>query len=536
MPGSHRATASVEFTDARAGNRTVTLPIRAALPVLAKARDDAAAHPSVALLAAASLLAMRFVAAGKFEPGDGCVAARPARAGRRPAPPAAGRVPGLRRAGRRRRRGRRTPRGRRGGRLPCRGRLPLARSDASSTRSDPYRGAPEATTTSRAGSRPWSAATARPPSCRSWSGLSLRVEADEEELVAGAVPAGAPGPRRAGPAAPAATQPALWTDPTGRPRVRRPGPDPRRHRAAGGGRGLAGPRPAARAAGARRDHPRRRRAGEPARATASRPWRRGGVDVLWPRSLGRDLTATAVAGPRSDGPEAGARGPAPERRARAREAVFGFRWQLALHGEPLTDEEMDQPRRRGVAPAAAARRLDGRRPRDRPQGAASGWSAPSRRPRPIAAALTGAVEVDRDAAGRGAGMVGASLLRVRERLLRRRPRSRRRPARRAAGDAARLPAAGPDLAGRAHLPRPRRLPGRRHGAGQDRHPDRAAPAPRRSGSPRADAGGLPGQPAGQLGGRDPPLRARGRRSAASTAGSRSLDGLADRAHARRASC
>ncbi len=39
--------------------------------MLAKARDDEAAHPSVALLAAASLLAMRFVAAGKFEPGDG---------------------------------------------------------------------------------------------------------------------------------------------------------------------------------------------------------------------------------------------------------------------------------------------------------------------------------------------------------------------------------------------------------------------------------------------------------------------------------
>ena len=58
----------VEFTDDR---RTITLPIRAALPVLAKARTDEAAHPSVSLLAAASLLAMRFVAAGKFEPGDG---------------------------------------------------------------------------------------------------------------------------------------------------------------------------------------------------------------------------------------------------------------------------------------------------------------------------------------------------------------------------------------------------------------------------------------------------------------------------------
>ena len=59
---------TVEFTDDR---RTITLPIRAALPVLAKARTADDAHPSVALLAAASLLGMRFVAAGKFEPGDG---------------------------------------------------------------------------------------------------------------------------------------------------------------------------------------------------------------------------------------------------------------------------------------------------------------------------------------------------------------------------------------------------------------------------------------------------------------------------------
>jgi hypothetical protein len=59
---------TVEFTD---DSRTITLPIRAALPVLAKARTASDAHPSVALLAAASLLGMRFVAAGRFEPGDG---------------------------------------------------------------------------------------------------------------------------------------------------------------------------------------------------------------------------------------------------------------------------------------------------------------------------------------------------------------------------------------------------------------------------------------------------------------------------------
>ena len=66
-----------------------------------------------------------------------------------------------------------------------------------------------------------------------------------------------------------------------------------------------------------------------------------------------------------------------------------------------------------------------------------------------------------------------------------RPRGRRldrgpaRPAPRAGGDAARLPAPGRDLAGRADRRRARRLPRRRHGTRQDGHPDRAAPAPSR---------------------------------------------------------
>ena len=64
-----------------------------------------------------------------------------------------------------------------------------------------------------------------------------------------------------------------------------------------------------------------------------------GVDVLWPRSLGRDLTASAVLD-RSR--------PMSGREAQLRTGIFGedelfsFRWQLALHGDPLTEEEMDQ--------------------------------------------------------------------------------------------------------------------------------------------------------------------------------------------------
>ena len=55
----------VEFTDDR---RTVSLPIRAALPVLTRARSREDLHPSVSLLSGAALLGMRLVAAGKFAP------------------------------------------------------------------------------------------------------------------------------------------------------------------------------------------------------------------------------------------------------------------------------------------------------------------------------------------------------------------------------------------------------------------------------------------------------------------------------------
>jgi len=62
-----------------------------------------------------------------------------------------------------------------------------------------------------------------------------------------------------------------------------------------------------------------------------------GVDVLWPRGLDRDLTArvelTSAGGPREEPLQTGLFGP---------DALFGFKWQLALHGEALTDDEMDR--------------------------------------------------------------------------------------------------------------------------------------------------------------------------------------------------
>jgi superfamily II DNA or RNA helicase len=53
------------------GGRTVAMPMAAAIPVLSKAhrRDDL--HPSVALLSGAVMLGLRLVAAGRIEPGEG---------------------------------------------------------------------------------------------------------------------------------------------------------------------------------------------------------------------------------------------------------------------------------------------------------------------------------------------------------------------------------------------------------------------------------------------------------------------------------
>ncbi|MEP9384302.1 DEAD/DEAH box helicase [Nocardioides sp. KR10-350] len=58
---------TVEFSDRR---RTVSLPVRAAIPVLTKAHAREDLHPSVALIASATHLALRLVAAGKLEPAE----------------------------------------------------------------------------------------------------------------------------------------------------------------------------------------------------------------------------------------------------------------------------------------------------------------------------------------------------------------------------------------------------------------------------------------------------------------------------------
>jgi superfamily II DNA or RNA helicase len=59
--------AVVEFR----GGRTVAVPIAAAIPVLSKAHRREDLHPSVALLAGAVMLGLRLVAAGRIAPGEG---------------------------------------------------------------------------------------------------------------------------------------------------------------------------------------------------------------------------------------------------------------------------------------------------------------------------------------------------------------------------------------------------------------------------------------------------------------------------------
>ena len=344
-----------------------------ALPVLGRAHDRDDVHPSVALLAGAALLGMRLVAAGKFEP--------------RPRGPA-WRVAGLDAADERPRR--RAGRAR-GPATASTRRPPRAWSAAvldavadAMPRSAP-RGA-RATAARRAVARPAvgaaqprrvqrpAAGADRPHRARGRDDrpqlvtLSLRVEADEEELVAGAVRLvlqvhDEHDPLHVCDAA------LLWTErgPDATPRLRRPGPHPRRHRAARRGRRLAGARPAARAAGARRDHPRRRRARRACSRTASAALTARGVDVLWPRSLGRDLTASRPCS--TAAPAGAARGAADDGAASARTRCSPSRWQVALHGDPLTDDEMDAA---GRAPPA---RCSG-------CAATGSWSTPRSRARP----------------------------------------------------------------------------------------------------------------------------------------------------------
>jgi len=132
-----------------------------------------------------------------------------------------------------------------------------------------------------------------------------------------------------------------------------------------------------------------------------------GVDVLWPRTLSRELTTRAVLDRSPAGGddllETGMFGP---------DAMFAFRWEAALHGEALTAEEVEQL----TKAAAPVLKLRGQWVVIAPEVARRARKRLAAKVTPaqaLAATLTGTVEAD-DAPAEV--HVGASLLRVREQL------------------------------------------------------------------------------------------------------------------------
>ncbi|MGC4109775.1 MAG: DEAD/DEAH box helicase [Nocardioides sp.] len=391
--GEHPREATVEFTDAESGRRTIVLPMRSALPVLAKARTSDDAHPSVALLAAASLVGMRFVAAGKFAPGEG--AWRPA---------------GLDRDDDDRLR--RLAESRAYDGLSVEAAESVVRRvveavvdtmpRTSPTPVPPKAAAPFAQRLQDLVSRHGGERTDLPQLVT----LSLRVEADEEELVAGAcrLVLQVHDERDAVHVCDAAS---LWAD---SPSVHGFGDRARTHTV------LA----LREAAGAWPPLERLLEQRVPDELGLDTDdlvslledgvgaLHAIGVDVLWPRSLGRDLRATATLD-RASAPREGQL----VEGVLSGDALFAFNWQVALRGDPLTDEEMDRLaaasspmlKLRGgwtVVDPAVARKARSRLIRTVPAAQA------------VAAALTGVAEVE-DAPAEV--VVGASLLRVREQLL-----------------------------------------------------------------------------------------------------------------------
>ncbi len=137
------------------------------------------------------------------------------------------------------------------------------------------------------------------------------------------------------------------------------------------------------------------------------------VDVLWPRHLahpGRDLTTATVLEHRGGG--RGKRDEPLDQPLLGTDSLFSFQWQVALHGDPLTPAEMDQL----AAATSPLLRLRGQWLVVDPTVARRAKKRLVRTVTPVqavAAALTGTVEVEDD---EHEVVVGASLLRVRDQL------------------------------------------------------------------------------------------------------------------------
>ncbi|MCX6398890.1 MAG: DEAD/DEAH box helicase [Propionibacteriales bacterium] len=429
---------TIEFTDRVPGARTIALPVNAALPVLSRAhtRDDT--HPSVALLSGAALLGLRFVAAGKVAPlPDGA---------------AGWRVDGL--DERDHDAVRRLAEARAYDDLPITDAVGLVRQvldavadtmprAAPAVRARPVPGdsgtprAPEAfaeRVRQRLAER-----TARERSANTAAGLredgtplpelvriSLRVEAAEEELIAGAVRIVLQVHDERDPLH-VADAALLWTAGAaehgfgGRARIH----------ASIALRSAADVWPTLDRLLALSVPDELTLDGEEIAGLLEHvgPLRDARVDVHWPRSLGPELTARAVLDRRTDPASRGGR---TERNPElplqdspfSTEGLFAFSWQIALHGDPLTEDEMAEL----AAAASPIIKLRGawtvvdpttaQRARKRLIRKATGAQA-------LAAALTGVTDLPAVAGVPGQPdepataqvVVGASLLKVREQVL-----------------------------------------------------------------------------------------------------------------------
>jgi superfamily II DNA or RNA helicase len=400
----------VEFSDER---RTLALPMRAALPVLTRALrrpGGEEVHPSVGLLAGAALLGMQLVAAGKFEPAG----ASPHWRATRLDGADTDRITQLAAS-------------RHAEELDATAAEELVRQVLEAVVDSMPRSAPPPSPPPSTRQRPADGATfverlrARAVKERRSGDLpqlvriSLRVEADEEELVAGAVRLvlqvhDEQDPLHLCDAA------LLWTDTEESHGF---GPRARTH-ASIALRGAAEAWPVLDRLLELRVPDEITLDGEELASLLEDgvgALQTRGVDVLWPRSLGRDLTASTVLDRR---PATGIHEEPLQDPLLGGETLFTFNWQLALHGDPLTPEEMDQ-----LADAASpVLRLRGSWTVVDPAMARKARKRLLRTVKPaqaVAAALTGMVEVDpatdSDEATQAPVVVGASLLKVREQLL-----------------------------------------------------------------------------------------------------------------------
>ncbi|WP_425576597.1 DEAD/DEAH box helicase [Nocardioides nanhaiensis] len=426
----------VVFTDGERGRRSVELPVRAAIPVLTRARATAAEqqHPSVALLAGSALLALQVVASGRFEPsadGDSW------RTGRLH-PHDQERVLRLAQA-------------RRPAELDDAGAERVVRAMLEAVVDTLPRATPAASSLTAAPvPRPRDAAGARPdfqerlaarlrrhradPAEAAEAGgtpdelpqlvrISLRVEAAEEDLRLGGVRVVLQVHDERDPLHVCDAAELFAETGSEEPGGHGFGPRARTH-AAIALRAAAEAWPVLERMLELRVPDELSLDGDEVAGLLEHgvgALRERGVDVLWPRSLGRDLTASAVlerrpspGGPR---PTSGVREEPLQDPLLGTEAIFGFTWQLALHGEPLTQTEMDQL----AAAASPVLKLRGSWTVVDPALARKARKRLLRTVTPaqaVAAALTGVVEVGPSAEAEEVPVVvGASVLRVREQLL-----------------------------------------------------------------------------------------------------------------------